>query len=266
MNAPTLLIAVVGVYALTLGSGCRSGARPPAATSSSPDRGDARWGGLQVQMVGEAKEGETGGQVVVLLHGWGASGDDLVPLARQLVRAGTRFVVPVAPLEHPAGGGARAWWHLDLERRRRAVESGARDLREEVPEGMVAARTQVQGLLRDVRAHHKPAVLNLVGFSQGGMLATDVALAADPPVDGVAILSGTLLAEAVWRKAAARPGPKPMVFLSHGREDALLPFPLAEQLKTLLEQNQYPVTWVPFDGGHAIPPEVTRPLTTFLYP
>ena len=69
------------------------------------------WGGLDVARVSDMREDERGGSAVVVLHGWGAPGDDLVPLAEALQRPGVRFFVPAAPL--PEMGGGRAWWHLD---------------------------------------------------------------------------------------------------------------------------------------------------------
>ena len=206
------------------------------------------WGGLEVQVIGGSSTGPTP-KVVVLLHGWGAPGDDLVPLARELARPDTRFVVPAAPLPRPGGG--LAWWPLDLDRRQRALARG-QDIAAEVPEGLPAARTRVQALLKEVRTRYRPEVLILAGFSQGGMLALDVALAADPPVDRVAVLSGTLIAENLWRGWMAREK-KPPVFMSHGRGDPILPFVTSERLRSLLAEHGFSVTWVPFEGGHEIP-------------
>jgi phospholipase/carboxylesterase len=69
-------------------------------------RGAQQWGGLEVVSVTDMKEEERGGSAVIVLHGWGAPGDDLVPLAKRLNRPGVRFFVPAAPL--PEIGGGRA--------------------------------------------------------------------------------------------------------------------------------------------------------------
>jgi predicted esterase len=74
-------------------------------------QGPQLWGGLNVARLSDMSEDERGGSAVVVLHGWGAPGDDLVPLAEALARPGVRFFVPAAPL--PEMGGGRAWWHLD---------------------------------------------------------------------------------------------------------------------------------------------------------
>src|SRR4051794_30799179 len=68
---------------------------------------------------------------VVLLHGFGAPGDDLVPLASALdAPAGTTFVFPEAlhdmmELVGPMYAGARAWWMIDMARFERALQTGA---------------------------------------------------------------------------------------------------------------------------------------------
>ena len=69
---------------------------------------------------GTDREGGGDGPLVVLLHGFGASGEDLVPLHRQLqMPEGVRFAFPAAPLDLGAElgrpyAGARAWWLIDL--------------------------------------------------------------------------------------------------------------------------------------------------------
>lgn len=152
-----------------------------------------------------------------------------------------------------------------LERRQQAIERGQPDpIAAEVPEGLAAARAGVQALLREVRTRFKPQVLVLAGFSQGGMLAMDVALAADPPVDRVAVLSGNLLAQDLWRQRMAASPNKPAVFLSHGRQDYVLPFAGSERLKSLLEEHAFAVTWAPFAGGHEIPDSVLDGLRAFV--
>lgn len=102
----------------------------------------------------------------------------------------------------------------------------------------------------------------LVGFSQGGMLATDLALEWSERVAGVASLSGGPLDEERWvRRARARPLP---IFLSHGRVDPLLVFGAAERLSERLEDAGLDVTWVPFEGRHEIPPVARTALVAFV--
>src|SRR3954468_20213861 len=78
--------------------GCRSGGSAPERAAPSARAGQEPWGGLEVLQLGNMAEGERGGIALVLLHGFGASADDLVPLAKSLSRPRTRFVLPAAPL------------------------------------------------------------------------------------------------------------------------------------------------------------------------
>ncbi|MDX2020394.1 MAG: esterase [Deltaproteobacteria bacterium] len=220
------------------------------------------WAGLSVRTAG-ARENPT--QVVVFMHGWGASGDDLVPLSQVLPAPGRLFVFPEAPLV--TFGGGRAWWNLDLA----AIEAARlrgddRDLREEVPKGLPEVRATVLALLREIATRTNVPLSSIVvgGFSQGAMVATDAMLAAEEKPGALVILSGTMVAEAHWRKAMAHLPRKYPVFISHGRGDVVLPFRLAEHLAQALASCSDEVTWLPFDGGHEIPHEVIDGVSAFL--
>jgi phospholipase/carboxylesterase len=220
-------------------------------------------GGLRVRIMGgEDREGGGEGPAVVLLHGFGAPGDDLVALARVLdVPRFTRFVFPEGPLSVPGYGGARAWWMIDVERIARR-ERGE-DLSGEVPEGMSEAREKAIAMLDAVDATLRPSRVVLGGFSQGAMLSCDVALRTERPLAGLALLSGTLVAEDEWTPLMPRRKGLP-VFASHGRSDPLLPFATSERLRSALNDAGLPVRWMPFSGGHEIPPGVLGGLAAFL--
>jgi phospholipase/carboxylesterase len=219
-------------------------------------------GGLTVRTTGERAQPR---QVVVLLHGWGASGEDLVPLGEALAAPGRLLVFPEAPLAGPWGG--RAWWHLDLVALEAARASGQdRDLRATVPVGLPAARASILALLDELeqRTRLPRSAVILGGFSQGAMLAVDAALASQPHPGALVVLSGTLVAEAEWTAALAAARPPIPVFMSHGRVDPVLPFRLAEALRERVAAAGHPVTWVPFGGGHEIPRAVLAALASFL--
>jgi phospholipase/carboxylesterase len=215
---------------------------------------------------------ESGPLTVVLMHGFGAPGDDLVGLSDGLgLPAGTTLLFPEAPLSltdyvsMPLLGGARAWWMIDVDRYQRAIARGdLADLPREKPEGLDAARENVVAMLDALEASgtaRERVVLG--GFSQGAMLATDVVLHTDCPFAGLVILSGTLLAEQDWRpRMKARKGLR--VFQSHGTEDAILPYALAERLRGELDQAGMRVSFHAFVDGHGIPPAIMRELGGFL--
>lgn len=220
------------------------------------------FGSLRARVVGDLEAPSQ--PVVVLLHGFGAPGDDLVSLHRALrVPAGSRFVFPEAPLElGPEYLGGRAWWPIDFEERMRRRARGDFGL-DETPAGLAEANQRLGELLAEVRGQLKPSKLVLGGFSQGSMLAMDVALRSTAPLDGLVLLSTTILARAAWTERFAQRRGVP-VFMSHGKHDPILPFFIADELRQQLEAERFDVTWQPFHGGHEIPLEVLEGASVFL--
>lgn len=226
-----------------------------------------RFGELTVRLVG-GTDGQGGGDgpLVVLLHGFGAPGTDLVPLARVMSLPETvRFAFPEAPLQLPgAYGGGRAWWMLDMERLQRAMISGIpRDLRQEQPEGLGPARAKLTATLDALTAELAPSALVLGGFSQGAMLSCDQVLHTDRSLTGLALLSGAYLNEEEWGPRFASRGGLP-VFQSHGRRDPILAFEGAEHLRKAMEDAGWDVRFTAFGGAHEIPMDVLAGLADFI--
>jgi phospholipase/carboxylesterase len=219
-------------------------------------------GKLDAHVVEVAKSGRT----VWLMHGFGAPGDDLVPLADELALPGiARYVFPEAPLSL-GFGDSRAWWLIDMLALQQAMMHGRlRDLSITEPDGLTEARAMVEEALAALSTQLgvRDEDLVLGGFSQGAMLACDLVLRSDKPYSAMVLLSGTYLARTIWtplmpKRAGMR------VFQSHGRQDPLLPFSLATDLRDALRAAGCDVTWVEFDGGHGIAPNVMGKLAEFL--
>lgn len=217
-------------------------------------------GPLRVRLCG-GTDGDGGGDgpLVVLLHGFGAPGDDLVPLWRVLsAPKRARFAFPAAPiaLTDPGFmGDARAWWEIDVMRLQIELMRGSIDrLVREVPEGITEARA---ALLETVSALEtklgaSPERTYLGGFSQGAMLSCDTVLRTERPFAGLILLSGAPVAEPEWRPLMpARKGLK--VFQSHGTHDPILPYAGAELLRDALSSAGLSVSFHGFRGQHEIP-------------
>ena len=228
-----------------------------------------RLAGLTVRITGGTDgRGSGNGPLVVLLHGYGAPGDDLVVLSDYLhVPAGTRFLFPEAPLSIPLGySDARGWWIIDMARIQADRAAGRiRDMSGEIPRGLIEARQKIAGLLdelpRKLKADPKQTILG--GFSQGAMLSCDALLRSDRPYAGLIQLSGTLLAKQEWGPLLLKRKSLP-VFQSHGTHDEILAYVMAERLRDEFVRAGLKVDWLPFRGGHEIPEPVLKRVGAFV--
>jgi phospholipase/carboxylesterase len=221
-------------------------------------------GTLSCHTVQKFDEDRTPELVAIINHGFGAPGNDLVPLGAEMLRQSpalaesVRLIFPAAPLEPPElGGYGRAWWPLDVMKLQLAIVSGEfRDMRKENPDGLPEARRLLIELVNDVREQTGLPMSKIVlgGFSQGSMLATDVALHLEEAPGGLLVWSGTLLCEDKWRELAARRG-RLRVMQSHGRRDPILPFEAALWLRDLFEESGFEHSFCEFNGEHSIPAE-----------
>ena len=226
-------------------------------------------GGLRTRITG-GTDGKGGGRgpLVLLLHGFGAPGDDLVSLADVLnVPTGTRFVFPEGPLSLSFGpGDAHAWWLIDMARIAADQAAGRiRDLSNETPKGLAPARTTMLGFLKEVERKFgaDPRMTILGGFSQGAMLSCDLMLRTTQPYAGLIQLSGTLLATQECAPLLQKRKNLPVV-QSHGMQDEILPYVGAERLRATLIHAGLSVEWHSFRGGHEIPRAVLQRLGPFI--
>lgn len=223
-------------------------------------------GPLRVHSAGGSdRRGGGDGPAILLCHGFGAPGEDLVSLARVIdAGPGVRWFFPEAPLTVPGAG--RAWWQLDMARIQAMMMRGdPRALADETPPGLAKARADLEATIAALETERGVAREKLIigGFSQGAMLTTEIALHASRPFAGLAVLSGNLLSAERWIEAAGRAGPSIHAFLAHGRQDPVLPFAGAEALRALLEKSGASVDWVAHGGQHEIPPPVVTGLAAF---
>lgn len=111
-----------------------------------------------------------------------------------------RFVFPNAPTS--LGGNSYAWWPLDLMRVISLAHSGRiAELFGETPAGLVEARTRILEWTAAVAAEAGLSLEHVViaGFSQGGMLAVDVALHAPVSPAALVAISPAPVCEPQWR-------------------------------------------------------------------
>jgi phospholipase/carboxylesterase len=212
----------------------------------------------------------TGGLPLILLHGYGAEPREWLPFSHTiLINADRRrFVFPQGPEETvPPDGppGKRAWWRLELSSYRDSAATTLPDMRGAQPVGLAKAAEKIRLLIADL--HHREPFdatrVMLGGFSQGGMVAAEVAFRSAQPLEALILLSPTFVDEQRWLEGMPRRKGLP-VFISHGRRDDVLPFAASERLATAMRDAGLKVTWVAFDGIHETPASVVTELNKFL--
>lgn len=151
--------------------------------------------------------------LVILSHGYGSNGEDLINLAKNLqpLLPDTVFVSPNAPENSPNPGGYQ-WFPLNSfsqEERTEGAYKAAPFL-----EDFIDHCLQEYGVTSDKLA--------LVGFSQGTMMSLHVGLRRQEQVAGILGFSGALASPGTL---VSEMKTKPPIFLIHGAMDNVIPFP-----------------------------------------
>lgn len=173
-------------------------------------------------------------QLIVFLHGYGASGDDLIGHAPYFsaVLPDAAFLSPHAP--HPTDMGFGYQW-FSLRGWQPGMEWPAGAWDEIVAHGKML-NAWLDSQLEKFSL--SPAQLALVGFSQGTMMALHTALRRPSPIGGVVGFSGALLqAEKLPADITARPP----VLLVHGDADPIVEFAEMKRAEDALRANAVPV-------------------------
>lgn len=180
--------------------------------------------------------------VVILLHGYGSNGADLIGLVPYWRAAlpHTLFLAPDAPQPCPGAPGGRQWWPLTSL----SPEARAAGVRVSAP--ALNAYIDSQLAAHDLSADR----LALVGFSQGTMMALHVGPRRANAIAGIVGYSGMLAdPEALGEELET----KPPILLVHGDADDVLPVSALHQAQARLEGLGFEVeSHVSRGLGHSI--------------
>ena len=184
-------------------------------------------------------------KLVLLLHGLGADGNDLIGLAEPWGRLVPHacFAAPDAPEPCDMAPMGRQWFSLSDRSPASMAEGVARAA--EALNADIDARLERLGL--------GEGDLALVGFSQGTMMSLHVAYRRAAPCAGVLGFSGRLVdTERLGSELRARPP----ALLIHGDADDLVPVGALFEAATMLGACEVPVQWHVSRGiGHGIAPD-----------
>lgn len=194
-------------------------------------------------------------KLVVLMHGWGADSQDLLPLAPRLAGGvpGLAIIVPDAPDICSANPFGRQWFEL-------ASPDLSSDVIATACQNGVPVINQMLDVLCDTYQMAAKDIL-LGGFSQGGMIALSAGLAYKQALGGIFCLSGGWLTpdQNILQK------PDLPILLAHGAADPVVPLAMMETSQAaLISKGFAPQLLIRPAMPHSIDEAVIDGLATFI--
>jgi phospholipase/carboxylesterase len=184
-------------------------------------------------------------QLVVLLHGYGSDGSDLISLAShwQDLLPDALFVSPNAPEPVDGNPFGFQWFRLDVDRIRGRIE------------GAALARPYVMEFLKALWAQTGLSAKDtiLCGFSQGAMMALHVGISLEEAPWGIIAFSGALVEPSGFADGNKA---RPPICLIHGDLDTVVDPALSAEAAEVLRAQHYEVNYhVSHGTGHGIAPD-----------
>lgn len=189
-----------------------------------------------------SRKGAPPKRLVLLFHGLGADGQNLIDIATILNRflPDTHFISPNAPFAFDEGSSGYQWF----SRRDRSFETAIAGLRTVEPIVNEFVDAQLQ------RFNLTEKDLAVIGFSQGTMVALHCFLRRPNPVALIVSFSGGLVGPEILSSEIKS---KPPVLLIHGESDTVLPLHWMNRSYKSLKANGIEVTARSYPNvGHSI--------------
>jgi phospholipase/carboxylesterase len=179
---------------------------------------------------------------IVILHGWGATNEDLLPLTDYFQLPQYNFIYPQGIFPHPYTDDGRMWYSF----------TGVGQFTDHSRQEMAESRDFLRQVIADIAASNGMGFdrTYLGGFSQGGAMSLEIGLTL--PLAGLMVFSGYL------HPTIDRPlGEKvPPVLIVHGTDDDVVPLAAAVTTHRQLRDWGANVEYCEFEMGHTIVPQV----------
>ena len=171
---------------------------------------------------------------IILLHGWGADADDLLPLGKAIIH-NSSFEFELISIKAPSFRSndiGRQWYSL-------------------FPPNWTEAENAVDKLLDTLKEFDKSKIslkkTVLLGFSQGAAMALDVGLRLD---------IGLVISCSGYSHPQLNPFKNNPVLLSHGLRDEVVPVEASREISIRLgESSNFNIELYEYDCSHTIHPE-----------
>ncbi|MED5284077.1 MAG: hypothetical protein VX552_04285, partial [Chloroflexota bacterium] len=167
--------------------------------------------------------------IVIMMHGYGASMYDLVTIAKEVNDKEYIYIFPNAPIEMDIGFYQKgyAWFPIETNN---YIESS--DLLQETMDEIIKS--------------YKHNKIYIGGFSQGGMMALHAGLFSKKNYSGAIILSSKIIDDKSIKNYIKNPE-KTKVFISHGRFDSVIDINEGRKIKHTLEKQGFDLFYKEYD-------------------
>ena len=206
----------------------------------------------------EIESGTNPAHAIIWLHGLGADGHDFEPIVPQLgLDIPIRFIFPHAPHRPVSINGGmvmRAWYDIDLNSPNAANE------------GISLSSNLIAELVEnEVQRGIPRAKIVLAGFSQGGVIAFEVALQESQKFAGLIALSTYLHEPDALISRVSFQSVETPIFMAHGEYDSMIPLARAVASRDTLSNTNYQIEWHQYPIEHSVSNAEISDISMFLH-
>ncbi|WP_342571286.1 alpha/beta hydrolase-fold protein [Paenibacillus sp. FSL R5-0749] len=186
--------------------------------------------------------------VIFALHGMGSDEQDMLRLMEPMQ---SDFII-VAIRGPIVQGSGYAYFQI------KSIGNPIRELYD-------ASVLGLQQLIVDLSGKYAidPKRRYIAGFSQGAIMAMTLSLIMGDAIKGIVAMSG-YIPQFVKDEYKLQPDSELSVFISHGDQDHLFPLQLGEDNANFFRQHTHHVTYVPYNGGHQVTPDLYQQFQQWL--
>lgn len=186
---------------------------------------------------------------IIWLHGLGDSGNGFAPIAPELKlddALGVKFIFPHAPVRPVTinnGMEMRAWYDI------KTLDMGSRaDV-----QGVVESSNSIkQTIENEIALGIEPSKIMLIGFSQGGVISLHLGTRFDKTLAGIVALSTYMCEPESLSAEKDEANINTPILCCHGQQDEVVPLFLGKSAFTVLQSNNYNVTWKEYVMQHNV--------------
>ena len=192
--------------------------------------------------------------VIFMLHGYGSDENDLFSFAGELPE---KYTIISAKAPYALPGMGNAWYSIDFEAPQGKFSNTEEGIR---------SRDLVLSFIDEcIDAYQLDKEnVNLLGFSQGGIISYALAMSYPERFDQVIALSAYVDESLFTDDHVDRSHQHLRIFATHGTQDPVIPVEWARKNKPFLSRYTNNIDYSEYPIGHGVNPEILEKLVRWL--